>query len=185
MKSGLMVAVAVSTIIVLAGIVTAADVVGRVVDAKGRPVSGVPIRLQNASGQSVGSAVSDLDGGYELAGLPEGSYILDVQGQSAVAYVGHEGVTVNWGLRGGTALAVAQPGIAQGSPDAAHAAAALPAGDSRALAPLSLVSAERGDGGDRDDCDEDDRDEHHGSKGKCKCDNDRDDPRSCKQTPHR
>jgi len=186
MKNRLIVSIAVCSIILFGGgLVRAAEIVGRVLDANGRPVSGVPIRVENASGQSVGSTVSDLDGGYGLAGIPEGSYTLDVQGQSAVTYVGHGGVTVNWGMKGDGLLAVAQPGVAQGAPDVAHAAAEFAPTDSHMLAPLNLVSADRHDRGDHEDCDRDDRGDHRGSKDRCKCDNDRDDPQSCKKSPHR
>jgi hypothetical protein len=162
----------------------AAQIVGRVLDAQGQPISGITVRLENARGDRIASTVSAPDGAYGLFGLSEGTYTLDVQGQSAVTYVGREGVTVNWGLKNGAALAVAEPGSASAAAGNAHAEAFTDS-DPHTLAPLNLVSADRRGGDDHGDCDRDDHDEHRSSRGRCKCDDDRDDPRSCKQTPHR
>jgi hypothetical protein len=164
----------------------AAEIIGQVVDTAGLPVSGVQILLEDASGQSVGQAVSDSTGEYGLTGLSAGTYSLSANGQSAVTYVGHEGVTVNWGISGNSTLATARPGLMAPASGAGNNAAGLPVASSHTLAPLSLLSDEDHHCDDpryRDDpkckCD------HDRADPRCKCDNDRDDPKKCKQSPHR
>jgi hypothetical protein len=90
----------------------AADIVGRTADAAGRPVSSVEISIQDLHGKRVASAKSDASGNYEIHGLAPGVYALVAREQSAVTYVGDEGVIVNWGIAPGLApVAVARRGI--------------------------------------------------------------------------
>jgi hypothetical protein len=79
----------------------AADIVGRTADAQGRRVSSVEISVQDLHGKRFASVKSDASGNYEIHGLSPGVYALVVRGQSAVTYVGDEGVTVNWGVEPG------------------------------------------------------------------------------------
>ena len=76
--------------------------------------------VEDASGQSVGLAVSDSSGEYELSGLPEATYSLSANGQSAVTYVGHGGVTINWGISGNSVLATARPGLSSTTSEAGN-----------------------------------------------------------------
>ncbi|HEY2663317.1 MAG TPA: hypothetical protein VGI47_03185, partial [Candidatus Binataceae bacterium] len=47
---------------------------------------------------AVGSGVTDENGQYVIHGLVPGTYTLISKGQSAVAYVGDQGLTVDWGI---------------------------------------------------------------------------------------
>jgi hypothetical protein len=186
MKTGFVLAISIAALFALGSQAPAAEIIGQVVDATGRPVSGVQIQVEDASGRSVGQAVSDSTGEYGLGGLGEGTYSLSANGQSAVTYVGHGGVTVNWGVSGNSWLATARPGlVAPGS------GADLPLASSHTLAPISLIQ----DGDDHDcdegrddskcDCDNNRDREDPKCECKCKCDNDRDDPKKCKKSPYR
>ena len=97
-----------------------ADIVGMIVNPAGTAIQGVTVSVQNQSGAMVGVSVSDGSGKYAIHGLEPGTYTLMAKGQTAVAYVGDQGITVNWGIaadsqviaaaRQGTALPPASAG---------------------------------------------------------------------------
>ena len=108
----------------------AADIVGRTADTEGRPVSSLEISIQDLHGKRIASVKSDASGNYEIHGLAPGVYALVALGQSAVTYVGDEGLTVDWGIASGLPpVAIARRGI--GAP-----AAAL----DRSVSPMSVES---------------------------------------------
>ncbi len=77
---------------------SSADIVGAVVNPAGAPIAGVTVSVQNQAGAAVGSGVTDETGQYVIHGLVPGTYTLISKGQSAVAYVGDQGLTVDWGI---------------------------------------------------------------------------------------
>jgi hypothetical protein len=92
----------------------AADIVGRIADSSGAPVVGTQVLVQDLDGKTIGSALTDPKGHYEIRGLDPGPYNLIVRGQSGVAYVGKEGLTVNWGIsKDVPPLAIARKGVAE------------------------------------------------------------------------
>ena len=97
-----------------------ADIVGTVADPSGAPIPGVTVSVGTRTGTQVGTAISDSLGRYAMHGIQPGTYTLSARGQSAVSYVGQDGLTVDWGVaanvptiataRPGTGAAVAQAG---------------------------------------------------------------------------
>jgi hypothetical protein len=77
---------------------SSADIVGTIVNPAGAPIAGMTVSVQNQAGAAVGSGVTDTDGQYVIHGLVPGTYTLISKGQSAVAYVGDQGLTVDWGV---------------------------------------------------------------------------------------
>jgi hypothetical protein len=77
---------------------SSADIVGTMVNTAGAPLTGVTVSVQNQAGAAVGSGVTDETGQYAIRGLAPGTYTLISKGQSAVAYVGAQGLTVDWGI---------------------------------------------------------------------------------------
>ena len=76
-----------------------ADLVGRVINSRGEPVSGVTVSVVDAADVDAGKAVSDGNGGYAISNLKPGAYKLNiVPGQWLMSYIGKQGLTVNWGL---------------------------------------------------------------------------------------
>ena len=61
-------------------------------------MTGVTVAVQNQSGAAVGSGVTDETGQYVIHGLVPGTYTFISKGQSAIAYVGDQGLTVDWGI---------------------------------------------------------------------------------------
>jgi len=98
----------------------AASIVGTVVDTQGKPVAGVKIIAQDTSGKVVAETVADAEGRYSLEKLPVGQYHLALDpantcflGETVVAALAEEGLTVNWVVSCGTnAVAYASAGIA-------------------------------------------------------------------------
>jgi hypothetical protein len=87
---------------------SAAEVTGRVADRSGAAVPGVTVSVKNQTGTQVGSAISDSAGNYTIHDLGAGTYTFVVNGQTAVAYVAEDGLTVDWGVaQGGPAIAIA------------------------------------------------------------------------------
>lgn len=72
MRTGFVLAVSMAALVALGSQAPAAEIVGQVVDTTGRPVSGVQIVVEDASGQSVGQAVSDSTGEYSLRRIDRG-----------------------------------------------------------------------------------------------------------------
>src|SRR5271170_4746801 len=75
-----------------------AEIVGTVVNPTGAPISGITVSVQNQAGVAVGASVSDGTGQYTIDRLSPGTYTLTLKGQTAVAYVGDQGITVDWGI---------------------------------------------------------------------------------------
>jgi Carboxypeptidase regulatory-like domain len=91
----------------------AAEIVGTIVDLAGAPISGVTVSAQNRAGITVGVSVSDATGKYAIQGIASGIYILMAKGQTAVAYVGDQGITVDWGIAANSQIiAAARKGTA-------------------------------------------------------------------------
>jgi hypothetical protein len=94
--------------------VMSADIVGTIVNPEGAPIAGVTVSVQNHAGAAVGSGVTDATGHYVIHGLVPGTYTLISKGQSAVAYVGDQGLTVDWGIAPNSQIiAAARQGTAQ------------------------------------------------------------------------
>jgi len=95
------------------------DLVGTVVNQDGHAVSGAKIVTQSPDGQPIGSAVSDSNGQYQIAGVGAGEYFITLapagnsgQGQTVASYVGNGGLTVDWAVAPGVApVASAKAGI--------------------------------------------------------------------------
>ena len=75
-----------------------ADIVGTVADTSGAPIPGVTVSVGSQTGTHVGTATSDSLGRYAIRGLQPGTYTFSARGQSAVSYVGDNGLTVDWGV---------------------------------------------------------------------------------------
>jgi Carboxypeptidase regulatory-like domain len=90
---------------------SAAEVTGKVADRSGAAVPGVAVSVKNQAGTTVGSAISDSAGNYAIHDLGAGTYTFVVKGQTAVAYVADDGLTVDWGVApDAPAIAVARRG---------------------------------------------------------------------------
>jgi hypothetical protein len=91
----------------------AAEIVGTIVNPAGAPISGITVSAQNRAGATVGVSVSDGTGKYAIQGIAPGIYILMAKGQTAVAYVGDQGITVDWGIAANSQIiAAARKGTA-------------------------------------------------------------------------
>lgn len=78
--------------------VYAADIAGTVIDHSGAGVAGVRVSVENQAGKQIAEATSDAKGSYAFHDLAPGTYNFNLKGQSAVAYVPEDGLTINWGL---------------------------------------------------------------------------------------
>jgi hypothetical protein len=122
-----------------------AEIVGTVQDANGNAVPGVKVSASTPNGQSIGSAVTDGQGGYAINGVSSGLYYIvltppagsDLGGQNAASYVGDMGLTVNWAVAPGRqALASAMPGTTNNNPGSSViAGASLPVASSDSSPP--------------------------------------------------
>jgi len=89
-----------------------------IIDWKGEPVAGVQITAIDSSGNIVDQVITDEDGRYALENLPSGVYDLTLDprqtgflGETVVASLNREGLTVNWGVSTACkAIALAAPG---------------------------------------------------------------------------
>ena len=98
-------------------VVSSADIVGTIVNPAGAPIAGMTVSVQNQAGAAVGSGVTDETGKYAIHGLVPGTYTLISKGRSAVAYVGDQGLTVDWGIAPNSQIvAAARQGTAQSAP---------------------------------------------------------------------
>jgi hypothetical protein len=94
-----------------------AGIVGTIVNPAGVPISGITVSVQNQAGAAIGMSVSDPTGKYAIQGLAPGVYILLTKGETAVAYVGEQGITVDWGIAANSqVIAVARQGTESPSP---------------------------------------------------------------------
>ena len=77
-----------------------ADLVGRVLNSHGEPVSGVTVTIVKAAAEvDAGKGISDANGAYAISNLTPGTYKLNiVPGQWVMSYIPEKGLTVNWGL---------------------------------------------------------------------------------------
>ena len=90
-----------------------ADIVGQVIDQGMAPVAGLHLSVVNQAGVQIAMTTSDGTGSYSFHDIAPGTYSLNLNGQSAVAYLPRDGLTVNWGLaKNSPPIAVAKPGIA-------------------------------------------------------------------------
>jgi hypothetical protein len=96
--------------------VRSADIVGRVIDQGRGSVAGLELSVANQAGAPVAMTKSDATGSYSFHDIAPGIYHLNFEGQTAVAYVPRNGLTVDWGVgRNLPAVAVAKPGVATAS----------------------------------------------------------------------
>jgi hypothetical protein len=92
-----------------------ADIVGTIVNPAGAAIPGVTVSAQSDADIVVGASVSDGMGKYAIHNLAPGTYTLVSNGQTAVAYVGERGISVDWGMAANSqVIAVARQGT--GSP---------------------------------------------------------------------
>lgn len=106
--------------------VRSADIVGQIVDQGRGPVAGLGLSLVNQAGAPIAMTKSDATGSYSFHDIAPGIYSLSFEGQSSVAYVPEDGLTVNWGIgRNSPPVAVAKRGatIPRAEEDAPSSAA--------------------------------------------------------------
>ena len=104
----------------------AATIVGTVINAQLKPVPEVKIVIKDPSGKALRATLTDRDGRYILKDVNTGKYQLTLdplknpfQGETVLANLGSQGLTVNWMLAAAAApVATAQPGTVEtgGSP---------------------------------------------------------------------
>jgi len=95
-----------------------ATIVGTVVTAQQKPVPEVKIVIKDPSGKALRETLTNGDGRYSLKDVNTGRYQLTLdplqnrfQGETVVANLGSQGLTVNWLVASGAApIATAQPG---------------------------------------------------------------------------
>lgn len=90
-------------VLYLAGQGLCAQVAGIVRDVGGKPVAGVKITAVGESAKNRGQGISAADGSYLIDGLDPDKYVFKLdpqltgmQGGDGVAYLGADGLTVNW-----------------------------------------------------------------------------------------
>jgi hypothetical protein len=89
----------VTQIILISGApASCADLVGRILNSRGEPVSGIQVSVIDSAGVDAGKAVSDARGAYAITNLAPGAYQLGCNAQWVMSYIGSGGLTVNWGL---------------------------------------------------------------------------------------
>ena len=99
-------------------------IVGSVVNNQKSPVPGIKILAKDSSGKTLGEAVTDAEGNYNLKNLSIGQYQLTLdplksafQGETVVAALGSQGLTVDWIVsKSAKAIASATLGIASSGP---------------------------------------------------------------------
>ena len=99
-------------------------IVGSVVNNQKSPVPGIKILVKDPSGKILGEAVTNAEGYYTLENLNIGQYQLTLdplkppyQGETVVASLGSQGLTVDWIVsENAKAIAAAAPGIAASGP---------------------------------------------------------------------
>jgi hypothetical protein len=96
----------------------ASTIVGTVINAQLKPVPEVKIVIKDPSGKALRATLTDEDGRYILKDVNAGKYQLTLdplkkpfQGETVLANLGSQGLTVNWMLAAAVApIATAQPG---------------------------------------------------------------------------
>jgi len=120
-------------------------IVGIVVNNQKSPVPGIKILAKDSSGKKIlGEALTDAEGNYHLKNLSIGQYQLTLdplksafQGETVVAALGPQGLTVDWIVsKSAKAIAAATLGIASSGPVAF--------GDTLAMAAPGTAPAELG-----------------------------------------
>ena len=99
--SRILFASAVSAVVVIGSVVMptrGADIVGRVVDQNRAPAAGLQLSVVNQAGAQIAVTTPDATGSYSFHDIAPGTYSLNLNGQSVVAYVPAAGLTVNWGI---------------------------------------------------------------------------------------
>jgi hypothetical protein len=90
-----------------------AEIVGRVIEQGGAPATGLQLSVVNQAGVQVAETTPDGTGSYSFHDIAPGTYSLNLNGQSAVAYVPPDGLTVNWGIaKNFPPVAMAKQGVA-------------------------------------------------------------------------
>jgi len=90
-----------------------ADIVGRVTVQDGAPATVLQLSVVNRAGVQVAVTTPDETGSYSFHDIAPGTYSLNLNGQSAVAYVPPDGLTVNWGIsKNFPPVAMAKQGVA-------------------------------------------------------------------------
>lgn len=92
-------------------------IVGTVVNVQQDPVSGIKIVVKDPSGKALRETLTNGDGRYSLKDVNTGQYQLTLdplqnrfQGETVVANLGSQGLTVNWMVAAAAApIATAQP----------------------------------------------------------------------------
>jgi Carboxypeptidase regulatory-like domain len=90
-----------------------ADIVGQVRGQGSESVAGLRLSVVNQAGVQIAVTTSDGRGNYSFRDIAPGTYSLNLDGQSAVAYIPQDGLTVNWGVaKNFPPVALAKPGVA-------------------------------------------------------------------------
>jgi hypothetical protein len=90
-----------------------ADIVGQVRGQGSVPVAGLQLSVENQAGVQIAVTTSDKSGSYSFHDIVPGTYSLKLNGQSAIAYVPADGLTVNWGIaKDFPPVALAKQGVA-------------------------------------------------------------------------
>jgi hypothetical protein len=116
----------------MAPVVHAAEIVGRILNVGGQPAVNERVQLREfKSGQLVSELYSDHAGNYRIEDVTPGTYVIYVRSQPGVAYVGQQGLTVDWGLApNAPPVAVATRGVTANLRANSSSAAASPGADS-------------------------------------------------------
>jgi Carboxypeptidase regulatory-like domain len=90
-----------------------ADIVGQVRGQGSVSVAGLQLSVVNQAGVQIAVTTSDASGNYSFHDIAPGTYSFNLYGQSAVAYVPRDGLTVNWGVaKNFPPVALAKQGVA-------------------------------------------------------------------------
>ena len=103
-----------------------AEIVGQVRGQGSAPIAGLQLSVVNQAGVQIAVTTSDGSGNYSFHDIAPGTYSLNLYGQSAIAYVPQDGLTVNWGVaKNFPPVALAKPGVAtQGAAETAAGSSA-------------------------------------------------------------
>lgn len=86
-----------------ASVALCAEVSGTVSDVAGKAVAKVKLSASDSSGKNAGTALTDTNGKYQIAGLSPGTYVFALdplasgfKGGNGLAHVGEKGLTIDW-----------------------------------------------------------------------------------------